>query len=245
MKNDTVYQMVTNNIIAMLEEGEIPWQQSWTGVTPINLISRKPYIGINVLLLGSKGYPNPYWVTYKQALDKGGHVKKGEKGTLIVFWKTRQLQQLNDSNSDEPAKTIPLLRYYKVFNVAQCDGVEYPKWEKTDNNPIGRCEDVVKGYTDGPENKLDLSKAYYSSRHDLIGIPAIPQFKSSEEYYSVLFHEMTHSTGHPSRLNRETVTTGHSFGSVDYSKEELIAEMGASFLCNITGIDNVAITTNN
>jgi len=243
MKNDIVYQMVTDNIIAMLNEGKIPWHQSWTGITPMNLISKKPYSGVNIWLLGPKGYSNPYWLTFRQAVTLGGHVKKGEKGTLIVFWKTRQIVQ-KDSETGE-IDTIPLLRYYKVFNVEQCEEIKYPVWKKADNNSIKRCEDVVSGYTNCPEIKPDLSKAYYSPGEDYIGIPPITQFESSEEYYSVLFHEMTHSTGHKDRLNRDGITDGHFFGSQEYSKEELVAEMGASFLCNITGIDNVAVTKNN
>ncbi|MBT3590300.1 MAG: DUF1738 domain-containing protein [Candidatus Marinimicrobia bacterium] len=242
MKNDIVYQMVTNNIIAMLEEGKIPWHQSWTGITPMNLITGFPYRGVNVWLLGPKGYSNPYWLTFKQAIDKGGHVKKGQKGTIIVFWKAKQIIQ-NDSELE--AETIPLLRYYKVFNVEQCEDIEYPSWEKADNDSIEKCDDVVKGYSNCPEIKPDLSKAYYSPADDFIGMPSITQFESSEEYYSTLFHELTHSTGHTSRLNRNTIKTGHSFDSTDYSKEELIAEMGASFLCNITRIDNAAVTKNN
>ncbi len=242
MKNDIVYEMVTKNIIEMLEEGKIPWHKSWTGLTPMNLITGFPYRGVNVWLLGPKGYSNPYWLTFKQALNKGGFVKKGEKGTMIVFWKARQIIQ-NDSEVE--AETIPLLRYYKVFNVEQCEDVEYPSWEKADNDPIERCEDIVKGYKTCPKIKPDLSKAFYSHGDDYIGIPPIAQFESSEEYYSTLFHELTHSTGHTSRLNRNTIKVGHNYGSADYSKEELIAEMGASFLCNLTGIDNAAVTNNN
>lgn len=211
----------------------------------MNLISKKPYRGVNIWLLGCLGYGNPYWCTYKQAIDNGGHVKKGEKGALIVFWKIRHLQQEEDSGINDLTETIPLLRYYKVFNVEQCDDVEFPRWEKSDNNPIERCEDVMVGYKDCPEIKSDLSRAFYSPTNDYIGMPPIDQFNGSNAYYSTLFHELTHSTGHKSRLDRATVTTGHSFGSVDYSKEELIAEMGASFLCNITGIDNTAVTKNN
>ena len=208
----------------------------------MNLITGFPYRGVNVWLLGPKGYSNPYWLTFKQALNKGGFVKKGEKGTMIVFWKARQIIQ-NDSEVE--AETIPLLRYYKVFNVEQCEDVEYPSWEKADNDPIERCEDIVKGYKTCPKIKPDLSKAFYSHGDDYIGIPPIAQFESSEEYYSTLFHELTHSTGHTSRLNRNTIKVGHNYGSADYSKEELIAEMGASFLCNLTGIDNAAVTNNN
>jgi len=247
MKNDAVYKIVTDKIITMLEQGEIPWQKSWIGVAPTNLISKNPYRGINSLLLGCQDYSNPYWLTYKQSMDKGGYVKKGEKGTLIVFWKTRKLQDPpgEDSNDTEENKMIPLLRYYKVFNVLQCEGVKYPSWKNQDNNPIEQCEKVVNGYNDCPEIKPDLSRAYYSPTVDFIGIPSKNQFSSSEEYYSTLFHELTHSTGHKNRLDRKLIGLGHAFGSVDYSKEELIAEIGASFLCNITGIDNAVVTKNN
>lgn len=242
-----MYQMVTANIIAMLEKGNIPWQKSWTGVTPTNLISKKPYRGINILLLGCQGFGNPYWLTYRQATDCGGHVKKGEKGTLIVFWKIRKLhdQTTLGTSESEDIKSIPLLRYYRVFNVEQCDGFESPNWEKSGNDPVECCEDIVASFHDCPEIKPDLSQAYYSPAEDYIGIPPIIQFSGSNTYYSTLFHELTHSTGHDSRLGRETVTSNHSFGSEDYSKEELIAEMGASFLCNLGGIDNAAVTKNN
>jgi len=247
MKNDTVYKMVTDKIVTMLEHGKIPWQKCWAGVMPMNLISMKPYRGINSLLLGCQDYGSPYWLTYRQAVAMSGHVKRGEKGTIIVFWKTRKLQDRpgEDSNDTEENKMIPLLRYYKVFNVEQCEGVESPKLENRDNNPIEQCENVVNGYEDCPEIKPDLSRAYYSPGDDIIGIPPLNQFNSSSEYYSTLFHELSHSTGHENRLGRDTVISNHSFGSIDYSKEELIAEMGSSFLCNITGIDNAAVTKNN
>ncbi len=247
MKNDTIYQIVTNKIIAMIEKGDIPWQKSWTGITPTNLISKNPYRGINILLLGCQGYGNPYWLTYRQSINMGGHVNKGEKGTVIVFWKTRKLQDQsnNDSDDTDEMKTIPLLRYYKVFNVEQCTGVEYPTWENQKNDPIGRCENIVAGYQDCPEIRPDSCQAYYAPHSDYIGIPPISQFNSSGAYYSTLFHELTHSTGHDNRLGRGTVTSNHSFGSEDYSKEELTAEMGACFLSNLSGIDNAAVTRNN
>jgi len=242
MKNDIIYKIVTDNIINMLEEGNIPWHQSWTGQTPTNLITGFPYRGINTWLLVAKNYGNPFWLTYKQAIAKGGNVKKGEKGTMIVFWKSRTIQKESEANE---AETIPLLRYYKVFNVEQCENVEFPSLEISNNAPVKECERIVTGYSDCPVIRPDLSRAFYSNTGDYIGMPALSQFESSEEYYSVLFHELTHSTGHKDRLNRDGITDGHFFGSEEYSKEELVAEMGASFLCNISGIDNIAVTKNN
>jgi antirestriction protein ArdC len=234
-----VYEIVTKQVIDKLEAGIIPWQRPWIGGQAKNLISNKPYQGINPFLLACSGYSNPYWLTFKQAKAKGGTVKKGEKGTMIVFWKT--YDKKSDSDPDETEKRW-VLRYYKVFNVDQCEGIEAPELEQHEFNPIEQCEKVVNAMPNKPEIKNVESSAYYAPFKDFVNMPKPESFVNSEFYYTTLFHELSHSTGHKSRLDRHNKDkVNHLFGSKDYSKEELVAEMGAAFLCGHTGIENKTI----
>jgi antirestriction protein ArdC len=168
-----------------------------------------------------------------------GHVKKGEKGCPVVFWKWLDVE---DEETHE-TKRIPFLRYYSVFNVAQCENIPAPTQEtilSPEPSPIEAAEEIVANMPHRPEIKKGLDRAFYSPLQDFVGMPAAEQFKTGEEFYSVLFHELTHATGHGSRLNRKGVagTEGNwsSFGSNPYAKEELVAEMGSAFLCGEAGI---------
>ena len=238
--NESVYQIVTQRIVSLLEQGTIAWQQPWRGgdQAPQNLISRKPYRGVNLFLLNALQYSSPFWVTFKQAQALRGHVKRGEKSCPVVFWKFLDVE---DQETKENQR-IPLLRYYSVFNVAQCDGVEVPTIETPvrEHSPIQEAERIVQGMPKRPEIKLGLAQAFYSPASDFVGMPSAEQFKTGEDYYSTLFHELTHATGHESRLNRKGVAGSEgqwsSFGSNPYAKEELVAEMGAAFLCGEAGI---------
>jgi len=240
-----VYQIVTNRIIELLEAGVVPWHKPWAAGAeePMNLVSKKPYRGVNVWLLAASGYSSPYWVSYKQAQELGGQVRKGESSTLVVFWK--MLKGKDKATGEE--KTIPMLRYYRVFNVEQCDGLEYPKQEPRNPgfNPLAECVKIVDGYKLGPIIQHKSQRACYSRQTDMVNMPLPESFDSSAEYYSTLFHELTHSTGHESRIGRlQNSVSG--FGSTSYAKEELIAEMGAAFLSAVAGIgvrvmDNSAV----
>jgi len=237
-----VYQIVTDKIIESLEKGLVPWHQPWKSISqlPANLITKKHYNGVNVLLLGMAPYESPYFVTYKQAMDLGGHVKKGEKGWMVVYWNFLEKEDGVDTKGNAKVKKIPFLRYFTVFNTDQCEGFEdkVPKTSittKEDNEKIASCEKIVNGYKDKPSINVDKIAAYYPSR-DSIGMPKIESFESSEEYYSTLFHELAHSTLHDSRLNRKyTEIDGTMKG---YSKEELVAEISSTFLCTVAGIEN-------
>ncbi len=235
-----VYQIVTDRVITLLEQGTVPWHKSWSGGDefPRNLISGKAYRGINVWLLGCAGYASPYWLSYKQAQDKGGQVRKGEKSSLAVFWK--QLKVEDKATKEE--KTVRLLRYYRVFNVEQCDGIEYQKPEvKTpDFNPISECERIVSEMPNAPTIEHKEARAWYSRKLDKVNLPARETFDGEPEYYSTLFHELAHSTGHESRLGR-LQDENSAFGSSVYAKEELIAEMSAAYLCATGGIVNRTI----
>jgi len=228
-----VYQFITDRIIAQLEKGVVPWKQPWIGGAPRNLVSKKAYRGINVLLLTMRGYGNPYWVTFKQAKDRGGSVKKGEKSTPVVFWKLLEKED-EEGNIEE----IPLLRYYRVFNLEQCQGIKDPLEEKKkDIPPLESCEEIITNMPNSPVIEHEKTRASYSPSKDTVNMPSRNLFNSPETYYSTFFHELTHSTGHETRLNRKSITELSLYGSHEYSKEELVAEMGACFLSNHAGID--------
>ncbi len=232
-----VYQIVTNRVIEMLEAGTVPWHKPWAAGAeqPINLISKKAYRGVNVWLLASSGFSSPYWVSYKQAQELGGNVKKGESSTLVVFWKRLIV---DDKENAGQKKAIPMLRYYRVFNVEQCEGFEYPEPEPrtAQFNPINECEKIVNAMQKRPVIESKNQRASYSRRDDVVNMPDKQSFDSEPEFYSTLFHELTHATGHESRLGRLQDSVS-GFGSSSYAKEELIA----AYLSAIAGIVNTTI----
>ncbi|MEO7300529.1 MAG: zincin-like metallopeptidase domain-containing protein [Verrucomicrobiota bacterium] len=238
MKND-VYQIVTDRIIQLLEAGTVPWQKPWKGgnQAPQNFISRRVYRGINLFLLNATNYASPYWLTFKQVQSLGGSVRKGEKSFPVVFWK------LFEEEVNGEQKKIPFLRYHSVFNTAQCDGLTVPSLPENNGmfEPIEKCEQVVAGMPKAPVLKHHGGRACYSPPLDEISMPETHLFDSRERYYSTLFHELTHSTGHLSRLNRKEINEPIRFGSDPYSREELVAEMGAAFLCGHCEIENTII----
>ena len=242
MKNQSVYEVITDRIIELLERGNVPWRKPWTAKAgfPHNLVSGKPYRGINVLLLHSMNYESPFWLTYKQAAELGGNVRRGEKSTPICFWKQLEVE---DKQTHEIEK-IPLARFYYVFNLSQCENIKdipnVPEVQTTATDAAA----IVANMPQRPAIKHGMRKAYYSPSEDYIGLPDAKNFESEAAYHSVLFHEMIHSTGHASRLNRPTLTATAGFGSKEYCKEELIAELGAAFLCGQAGIHAASIMEN-
>lgn len=235
----TVYQIITDRIIDKLENGVIPWKQPWKHYlsehAPSNIVSKKPYRGINTFMLASSGFNSNFWGSYKQWSSLGGQVRKGEKGTPVIFWSSSKYVK-EGSNGEKEEKTGLLLRYYTVFNASQVEGVELPKISlpSSEVQPIDRCVSMIenaKTMNRIPEIEHKESRAYYSASKDLVNMPLPGSFKDGEHYYSVLFHELIHSSGHKDRLNRDGITGSHSFGSKAYSQEELIAEMGSAFLC--------------
>lgn len=244
--SDKIYDMITQSIIDQLEKGYVPWQRPWKGGLPMNLISKKPYRGINTFLLGSTGFTSPFWLTFKQASEKGGKIKKGSTGYPIVFWNYVNKKTKDIDDDAEIKKKIPFLRYYTVFNLDQCEGIEPPEgFEDREFTKIEAPETIVENMPQRPVIHHGKPRAYYSPTNDLINMPRPETFMGDEEYYSTLFHELVHSTGHKTRLNRHEKIADHMFGSKDYSKEELVAEMGSAFLCGVseivpTVIDNQA-----
>ena len=248
-----VYQRITSRVIEALEQGVIPWRCPWDRYRglPKNLTTRREYRGINMFLLSMvrhcTGYESPYWLTYKQAQERGGHVRKGEKGTGIVFWKWLEKDSGQTDDNGQPVNDrIPLLRSYTVFNVAQCDGIEPPETEtvqRHDWQPLTECERIVAAMPDAPPISEGSSRACYIPAQDRVEMPHRHRFSQPEAFYSTLFHELTHATGHENRLNRQASDAPRMFGDADYSREELVAEMGAAFLSGHAGIETQTLDT--
>lgn len=237
----TVYDIITDRIIQELENGTVPWHKPWAGGSnnSMNFTTKKPYQGVNWIMTNMQGFESEYWVTFNQAKKLKGSIKKGSKSTPVIFWKF-----LDGKINPETGKAdqIPMLRYYRVFNMTQTEGIEYSlpvQDDKTQNEIITSCEKIVNEMPLAmPKVFHEEQRAYYQPRNDTINLPKMESFNSSNEYYSTYFHELVHSTGHPKRLNREGITESINFGSHCYSKEELIAELGASFLNGQAGILN-------
>ena len=246
-----IYAIVTDKIINLLEQGVVPWRKPWTSAgLPRNLLSKKPYRGINHFLLSASKYVSPFWLTMRQANELGGHIRKGEESTVVVFWKVDDTKQstgdLDTEETDGKARRRFLLRYYRVFNLEQCELPQavldkLPKIETHEHDPIAAAEQIIAAMPNPPQIQHAGSKAFYSCMTDRVTMPPRNQFVSAEEYSATLLHELTHSTGHPKRLAREGITEAAAFGSAVYSKEELIAEMGAAYLCAEAGISNAVI----
>lgn len=240
------YQIVTDRIIAQLKLGVVPWQKPWNMVSegPRNIISNKLYRGINVWLLMGAGYSSPFWMTFKQALSLGGHVRKGEHGTPITFWKItdRAATEAEKAETGKSRVKSFFLRTYTVFNLAQCEKIpadKIPSIGAVTANPVDAAEAMVTEYlADGPSLSFGHDGAFYSANADAVGMPNRELFATAGGYYSTLFHELTHSTGHESRLDREIA---NPFGSKGYAKEELVAEMGAAFLTGEAGLLDMTV----
>jgi antirestriction protein ArdC len=239
-----VFEIVTQQIIGHLDRGVVPWRKPWTSKIrfPRNLVTGKPYRGINIWLLLASSYASPYWLTFNQAKTLGGTIKKGEKSSIVVFWNFKEVEEVNKDNGQLEKKNIPFLKYYRVFNVHQCEGITCPDQpEEKHSDPIAEAEAIIEGYKGRPEVRYGFTKACYNPIEDIIKMPNKTTFMNQENFYNVLFHEEIHGSGAESRLNRETLTTPAPFGSKSYAREELIAEMGAAYLCGISGISHATI----
>ena len=236
----SVYEMVTDRIINQLENNIIPWQKPWTGIRAgaFNRISKKSYSLLNQMLLAHDGE----YATYKQWESLGGHVRRGETSEIVVFWKIQPVEEEHEDGTKE-IKQIPFLRYYNVFHISQVEGVEpLPEEEIKDIEPIEKADQILNDYWTRENIAVEHKAgddAYYSPSRDMIRLPLLEQFTSANEYYSTAFHESVHSTMKESRCNRAEERKGKlvAFGSDDYSKEELVAEIGSANLMNIIGIE--------
>jgi antirestriction protein ArdC len=229
-----VYEKITDKIIEQLEAGVVPWQKPWRVTTPKNYLSKQPYRGINLLMLGFSEYDCEYWATFRQIKNAGGSVKKGQRGTLVVYTNWFEVED----DISENKKKVPFLKQYTVFNLEQTEGIKIPATENTTLDKLQNCETIWQPMPTKPNITNDGgNRALYRPTTDSIHLPPWSRFKTAEEYYSTLFHELIHSTGHKTRLARPGIMETDHFGSKQYSQEELIAEIGNAFLCGMTGIE--------
>lgn len=249
---ENVYQMVTDRIVAQMQKGIIPWQKPWTVSgsaedVAINFVTRRPYSFVNQMLLGKPGE----WLSWKQVGELGGKVKKGAKAGMVVFYKslvikdpTRKVKD-EEGNEVDDTKVIPLLKYYNVFHLSDVEGIDTKivKGERTSTlEPVEEAEEVITAYVSREDGLTficdqESDRAYYSPSEDKVVVPRISQYGIVEEYYSTTFHELVHSTLKESRCNRESENANSFFGNENYSREELVAEMGSAMLCNKIGIE--------
>ena len=236
----SVYEMVTERIIEQLERGVIPWEKPWSGVRSgaYNRISKRSYSLLNQMLLKNEGE----YATFKQWSELGGKIKKGEKSEIVVFWKILPIEETQEDGT-KVIKQVPLLKYINVFHISQVEGVEPLQKEKlNDIEPIEQAESILQDYWTREHITVEHikgDKAFYSPMRDLIQLPLFEQFKDANEYYSTAFHESVHSTMKESRCNRaeERKDKLVAFGSEEYSKEELVAELGSASIMNMLGIE--------
>ena len=231
-----IYSAVTERIIQQLEKGWIPWMKPWGGIQSgaISGTTGKPYSLLNQMILEK---PGTYY-TYNQVCKLGGLIRKGEKASMVVFWKQLPVKQQNPQTGELEETLIPMLRYYNVFHISQCEGLVEPVAEPAEPIQSPEADTVINNYIRHSGVTFTHQKgdeAFYSPAKDSVTLPLAEQFQSREEYYSTAFHELAHSTGHSSRLNRLN-TTAH-FGSTEYSKEELVAEISAAALMSLVGLE--------
>jgi len=228
-----IYAEITSRIINEMENGVIPWQKPWVASgSCVSYATGKPYSLLNQMLLGRPGE----YATFKQVQQAGGYVRKGAKAQMVVFWKW--IEQEDEETGEK--KEIPLLRYYNVFHIDQCEGLKAKHTKPLPNtaNANQTAERIICDYLKASGVKMEHQegdRAFYRPSTDSITLPHMAQFSATAEYYSTAFHELTHSTGHAKRLNRLDKTA--FFGSEAYSKEELTAEIGASALVNVAGLE--------
>ena len=249
----TIYEIITNKFIEQLEKGIVPWQKPWSvgsynaKEVAISYTTRKPYSLLNQMLLGWRAGE---YLTFKQIQDLKGSVKKGAKSQMVVFYTPIKVTEKDKVTNEDIEKTIPCLKYYNVFHIEDTNGIQSKIENSTETetkvNPIESAENLIQGYLSREKNLKFINdrltdKAYFSPLRDLVQVPTMKQYKVVEEYYSTIFHELTHSTMTEKRCNRKT---NCNFGSEFYSKEELVAEIGSAFLCSLSGIDNTKVFNN-
>lgn len=241
-----LYEQVTSTILSSLKRGVVPWRKPWSDTVqlPVNVVSTKPYRGINVFLLALQPYADHRWLTYRQAEERGGRVRPGEKSTMVVFWKRWEPKADEAAEAIRPQQ-IPVLRYFNVFNVEQCEGLDlapvYRPESGRNHQRIERADLLVRSMPSPPAIREGGRAAWYRPSDDLVNMPPLNAFESPDSFYATLFHELGHATGHPSRLNRKGVTEVIQFGSGDYSREELVAEFTSAFCCAAVSLDNSVI----
>lgn len=244
--SNSVYDTVTAAIMSSLAKGTVPWRKPWCAAPlPVNAVSKAPYRGVNFFLLSLSPFHDHRWVTFRQASELGGTVKKGERSTEIVFWKPPETRRTDEEDEHVLRRQVPILKSYRVFNVEQCKDLRLmPLPERELIQPqqrIAEAEDILRSMLDPPRLEERHTPAWYRPADDLIGMPPISDFSSADTYYATRFHELGHATGHEKRLNRPGVTGVIQFGSATYGMEELVAELTSSFCSALCGLDTTLL----
>ena len=239
-----IIDKVVEMVIEGLQNGTVPWRKTWKDIYPMNAFSKHAYRGWNVLLLSflcSKyNYTYPFFASFKQISEAGGKVKKGEKAFPVVYWKITKKEKENPETGEDEITRLFYANYYNVFNLDQTEGLNMDKFlnaiPNNPNDPLEICDKIISNMPTPPNFTKNESGAFYRPSTDTVNVPDIHAFTSSQEYYSTMFHELAHATGHPKRLKRfESNKT--EFGAHSYDYEELVAEMSATFLCSHCGIE--------
>jgi antirestriction protein ArdC len=235
-----LYEVVTRQLLTLMAEGKCPWRKPWqtigTGL-PINAVSKREYRGANTWLLGSMPFNDNRWLSFRQARELGGSVRKGERASIAVFWKL--LDSKDEPNGTEKGhERIPLLRYYSVFNAEQCDGLNLPPIvNAVKHDRIQAADALVSAMPHRPAITECGAEAWYMPSTDRVNVPPLYCFHSPDAYYATLLHELGHATGHERRLGRKEVNHVARFGSAEYSVEELVAELSSAYICASLGLD--------
>ena len=238
-----VYHIVTERIINALKTGVVPWHQPWVNMaSPRNFLSGAPYRGVNALLLRLTAHATPYWLTQSQIELRGGMLKEGARSQIVTFWKSAEKVE-PDASVEEKQKQRAILRYYRVYNYADCEGLPpLPLLPGSELKPHEAAEAMIANMPLKPNITRNGDQAFYSIRTDTVNIPDLSLFTSLDSFYNVWLHELGHATRHSSRLDRryhnEQPDSPRIFGSCDYSREELVAELTAAFLCAELGLEN-------
>ena len=229
------YQRITEQVIEAIEKGGVlPWHKPWTSKSPCNALTGRPYRGINRFVLSMSEYTDHRWLTFNQAKNASGSVKRGERGSTVMLW--------SDVEDEETGKERLVSRAFTIFNVEQCEQLKLPDAKQPVQESlfgVEGAEAIVKGYKDAPRIHVGSEIAAYYPQRDQVVMPHMRDFESPEAYYATLLHELVHSTAHPIRLNRPVFEEKVNFGSESYGAEEILAEIGAAFLCSEAGIDNL------
>jgi len=229
MNKSELYNKINNQILDKLNEGVIPWKKSWKVGLPANFISKRNYRGINFLSLSQMDYASPYYLTFYQCKQRGGSVRAGEKSSMVIYYKL-----IDVGEGENGRRGIPFIRYSNVFNITQTSldlaEIKLPT--------LLSCESIIENMKEKPKIKHNISRCYYAPREDYISLPKIIDFDSSEEYYSTLFHELIHWTGHGNRANRPSLA---EFDDENYSYEELVAEIGSAYFSALCGISTKVV----
>ena len=244
--SQTTYDAVTFRITEALQKGVVPWRKPWNlnASSPCNGFSGRLYRGINVFLLSCTSFRDHRWLTFRQARELGGYVRPGESSSIAVFWKRWEAkpEEADAESWEAAARTIPILRHYHVFNLEQTEDVKIAPLDiPPPINPderIERAQALARAMADGPEIDENCRAAWYRPDQDLVGMPPFESFKSADAFYSTLFHELGHATGHEKRLHRKGVMGTIQFGSETYGHEELVAELASAYCCSSIGLDN-------